>query len=404
MKRFVIVGGVYREFCIQPSWNLVYGSGGRAAHCISGLINEPIELHAYIGGDIVKRAKDLAENSNAIFKPHHADKSIGFDYFHPLSTPRIDPPVDQIKKLPSIKVSGDVVLRYGMLEGDAIVDAKVAVFDPQSAYGTKKFQENGSRADKLAVVMNMTEAQSMLGTQDPNEISKAIIATKEADVVVLKRGPKGALVIAGDRFASIPAYETKNVWKLGSGDVFSSTFAALWGYHDYDPFKAADLASRATAYYCDTRALPTLSPDDLLAEDRSPLKTTKGRIYLAGPFFDIGQRWLIEEAKEIFGEMGATVFSPVHEVGPGTAMDVAPKDIEGLEKSDLVYAILNGMDPGTIFEIGYAVKAGKPVIALAQNVGAEDLKMIEGTGCEVVTDFTTSIYRALWNLPATEGL
>jgi nucleoside 2-deoxyribosyltransferase len=65
----------------------------------------------------------------------------------------------------------------------------------------------------------------------------------------------------------------------------------------------------------------------------------------------------------------------------------------------VVLAILNGLDPGTIFEIGYAVKRGMPIVCLAENVKEEDLKMIIGTNCSVTDDFTTAIYRSIWKLP-----
>lgn len=141
-------------------------------------------------------------------------------------------------------------------------------------------------------------------------------------------------------------------------------------------------------------------PEALRQQSFEPLTPGKGTVYLAGPFFDIGQRWLVEEANDYLLEMGANVFSPVHEVGPGPADIVAPEDIKGLERSDVVFAILNGMDPGTIFEVGYAVKKGIPVVGLAQNVRLEDLKMMEGTGCEIHSDFASAIYRAIWALPA----
>jgi nucleoside 2-deoxyribosyltransferase len=141
-----------------------------------------------------------------------------------------------------------------------------------------------------------------------------------------------------------------------------------------------------------------ITPRDEYASSRCRWKTAT--VYLAGPFFDIGQRWLVEEANDYLLEMGANVFSPVHEVGPGPADIVAPEDIKGLERSDVVFAILNGMDPGTIFEVGYAVKKGIPVVGLAQNVRLEDLKMMEGTGCEIHSDFASAIYRAIWALPA----
>jgi hypothetical protein len=40
MSEFAIAGGVYLERCIQPLWNAVYGSGGRAAHCVASLTSQ----------------------------------------------------------------------------------------------------------------------------------------------------------------------------------------------------------------------------------------------------------------------------------------------------------------------------------------------------------------------------
>jgi hypothetical protein len=33
----IIVGGCYRELCESPSWNSVFGSGGRGAVVLAGL-------------------------------------------------------------------------------------------------------------------------------------------------------------------------------------------------------------------------------------------------------------------------------------------------------------------------------------------------------------------------------
>jgi nucleoside 2-deoxyribosyltransferase len=94
--------------------------------------------------------------------------------------------------------------------------------------------------------------------------------------------------------------------------------------------------------------------------------------------------------------MHMNVFSPFHDVGIGLAEDVVPADIKALEKSTVVLAMLDGMDPGTIFEIGYAVKLGIPVIGLSQNGSEEEVKMLVGTGCILVDDFATAIYRTVW--------
>lgn len=396
MSDFTIVGGVYRERCIEPLWDAIYGSAGRAlaatAHLAPGA-----HLVSYVDDATETGAQALADGCGGTFQGHQTAASVCFDYLHPLAAPRISPPPGTQQNAP-IMVSGDVVLRYGMLEGDAIVHAKKAIYDPQSSFGTTLFEANGSKAESLAVVLNTAEARSMTGLEDPKAAASSLIKDG-AEVVVLKMGPLGALVLTADREQLVPLYKSPNVFKIGSGDVFSSTFAALWGVQGIDPFEAADIASRATAYYCNTRSLPPPDPTALRKQSFDPLTPGKGTIYLAGPFFDIGQRWLIEEANDLLVEMGAKVFSPVHAVGPGPANIVAPEDIAGLEASDVVFAILNGMDSGTVFEVGYAVKRGIPVVGLAQNVRPEDLKMMEGTGCEIHSDFASAIYRAIWSLP-----
>lgn len=397
MTEFTIVGGVYRERCVEPLWDAIYGSAGRALVATSH-IAPGAHLVSYVDDATAPGAKALAHGCGATFEGHATPASVCFDYLHPLAAPRINPPPGAVKNEP-ITVTGNVVLRYGMLEGDAIVHAKKAIYDPQSSFGTEPFGANGSTAESLAIVLNKAEARSMTGIEDP-QIAAASLLDDGVDVVVLKMGPLGALVVTADKVEPVPLYKSTSVFKIGSGDVFSSTFAALWGVQGIDPFQAADIASRATAYYCQTRSLPPPDPVSLQQQDFEPLKPGKGTIYLAGPFFDIGQRWLVEEANDYLLEMGAEVFSPVHEVGPGPAHFVAPEDIKGLEKSDVVFAILNGMDPGTIFEVGYAVKMGIPVIGLAQNVRPEDLKMMEGTGCEIHSDFASTIYRAIWALPS----
>jgi nucleoside 2-deoxyribosyltransferase len=358
-----------------------------------------VQLHTYVAQSMKTGAAYLAADCGAKLFATEAEHAVSFDYLHPLSTPVIRPALARITPHRPLHVAADVVLRYGMLEGDAIIDARVAIYDPQSAFGAKRFSANGSQAGRLAIVMNRMEAQAMTGLADPRTAATTLIESGEAAVVVIKMGGKGALVATREAVRSIPLYRTGRVWKLGSGDVFSAAFAALWGCRDMAPLEAADLASRATAAYCDSRTLPSPSVPELRAMANSPGMAGQGSIYLAGPFFDIAQRWLIEEARGLLIDLGATVFSPVHEVGPGPAEVVAPEDIKGLEAADAVFAILSGLDPGTIFEIGYAVRKGIPVVALAQNVKEEDIKMIVGTGCEIVDDFASALYRAIWRLP-----
>jgi nucleoside 2-deoxyribosyltransferase len=108
------------------------------------------------------------------------------------------------------------------------------------------------------------------------------------------------------------------------------------------------------------------------------------------------QRWLIEEARDNLKSRGIDVFSPIHDVGKGIADDVVPADIEGIEQSDVLFAIVDGLDSGTIFEIGYARALGKGVVVYVENETEENLKMLSGTGCEIESDFVTAIYKSKW--------
>ncbi|MNV78324.1 Nucleoside 2-deoxyribosyltransferase [compost metagenome] len=62
-------------------------------------------------------------------------------------------------------------------------------------------------------------------------------------------------------------------------------------------------------------------------------------------------------------------------------------------------ACVDGADPGTVFEIGYARAKSIPVVALSTAPGNdEDLTMIAGSKCVVVRDIASAIYRTAWIL------
>ena len=162
------------------------------------------------------------------------------------------------------------------------------------------------------------------------------------------------------------------------------------------------LASRATAHYCETRTLPL--PRSLArARAQRELKPISPRerghrrlVYLAGPFFTLSQRWIIDEARAVLQGRHLNVFSPFHDVGHGLAGDVVPLDLKSLDRADVVYAVIDGVDCGTVFEVGYARAKRIPVVAFVENESPETLKMLEGSGCMIEKDFTTSLYKTVW--------
>jgi nucleoside 2-deoxyribosyltransferase len=401
----IIIGGTYDEFCFEPRWEEKYGSGLRGCRVINSL-DPKIDIEFYTFGD--NNSKLYLDQTSDVFPKIKStvteiNKSIAFYYDHPLITPRIYPRLDTINKsINNIKVVGEDVLYFGLIEGNAEVKAKRMVYDPQSPSNPIPFSKTGSKADMLAIVTNYKEASKMANASDLTIIKSYFFTEEKVDVLVLKMGAKGALVI--DKLTKeeilIPVYKTPSVWSIGSGDVFAASFAYHW-FSGLSPQEAAQKASFITAKYCATKnfnfsnTIDSIQP--LIIKD-----FPKGKVYLAGPFFTYAQRWLIDQIRTSLKGMQLDVFSPWHDIGHGIASDVVSKDIEGLKESKLVFAVIDGLDSGTLFEVGYAVAENIPVIAYVENETEESVKMLEGTGCILEKDLTTAIYKSLWILSENE--
>ncbi|MCX4156311.1 MULTISPECIES: PfkB family carbohydrate kinase [Paraburkholderia] len=394
-KAISVVGGVYHEQCLWPAWDQIWGSGGRAATAIVGHVDK-VTLYTYARKDTEVEFRVAAQVFNFDLITTPTETGISFEYVHCMSTPVLRPALSSLPMLEPIEVQADAVLRFGMLEGSAKVDAKWCVYDPQSAFDPAPFWENGSKADHLAIVGNRSEIEAMADEPDPAKAAAKLIQSG-AEVVVVKSGPIGAYVHTRTaKPVLIPAYRSEMVWTIGSGDVFAAVFAARWAVHRERPEDAAEMASRAVASYAETMGLSSASAAELSRARRVSASTVPGKVYLASPFFNLGQRWLVDEARRCLTELGLTVFSPVHDIGAGPAEVVGPADLTALDSCDRVFAILDGLDAGTVFEVGYARAKNLPVYVLAQSVTEEDLKMVEGSNCKVFFDFVTALHHTSW--------
>ncbi len=398
-QTLAIVGGVYRERCAKPSWDEIFGSGGRAASSLARM-GVPIALHAYADEMARESMTARAALERFAFHPTQIERTISFDYLHGLDTPRISAVHESLEP---IKLSAPRVVRFGMFEGDAIVRAEKAVYDPQSATSPRSFAANGSEASVLAIVLNRWEAIRLTGLASGSvaNLARVLRARERAQAVVIKMGALGAFVSEGRKTAHIPLYQSSQVWKIGSGDTFVAEFSHRWLTEGRSAIESADLASRATAYFCEKRTFAAQA--ELDAYTPEPLKVSarfrKGyrpTVYLAGPFFTLANLWMIEQARASLTAMGLKVFSPYHDIGHGSADDVVSRDLDAINEVDLVFAVGDGLDSGTMYEIGYARSRDKPVIVYCENEPQEALKMIFGSGCTVCQDFVSAIYRSVW--------
>lgn len=400
-----VVGGVYRERCLRPLWDEVFGSAGRAATCLAAM-GAQATLHAY-----ADEQAQAVLGARAALEPGldprtvAVEGSVLFDYVHAMATPSV---VRSIAEQAPLRIQADRVLAFGMLESHAIVEAESAVYDPQDAVEPRSFRGNGSCAKRLALVLNVREARllSRMREASVDALVNALLQMESAEVVIIKQGPHGASVGTDRGVDHVPAHVSERVWKIGSGDCFAAHFAFRWLIEERAPVEAARLASTATAYYAQTRGYPNASD---LAEFASPTATIcervrqgyRPKVYLAGPFFNLAQLWLVEQTRTHLQSMGLEVFSPYHDVGYGSAYDVVQPDLAALRAVDAVFAIADGLDAGTVYEIGYARALGHPVIVYSENESEGDLKMIRGSGCAVMDDYVTALYHTVWAASAS---
>jgi pfkB family carbohydrate kinase len=293
----IVIGGTYSEYCYHPEWDQIFGSGGRRAAALSSLGVKKVSLTTCAPPNEIRAVRATLAPYNVNPKITESHALYEFIYTHPLSEPYLKPfPADPTNfKKP---VRADAVLVYGMLEGLPRVSAKRIVFDPQSETEPAKPFDFIDAVEKLAVVLNQTEVANFSKTNNVIEGAKRLIKKNGVEVVVVKQGPFGCLVIDAKSVTAVPVYPSKYVFKIGSGDVFSAVFAKFWALDGRPAVESAHIASRCTSIYCNSRSVdtikdfenPTLRP---LEKKRTP------SVYLAGPFFrwDSDFSWKRQDAR-----------------------------------------------------------------------------------------------------------
>lgn len=373
-----IAGGLYRELCDMPFWDATFGSGARAAVAISGQCPS-VELHTYASLADQLTLVDLRSQRirlNISSRP----SPIVFAYFHPLSAPHIQPVYSEIEQQVPICVTGDAVLRFGFLEGDAVVTANRAVYDPQSWRNPVAFAANGSKANELALVLNELELQHASGITELEQAAAHLMHLQGATIVVVKRGVRGAIVLErSGQVCHIPAYRSSKVFKIGTGDVFSALFALHWAERGLCAAMAADMASRCVSIYCDSQKYEF---DEQQMMQLQPVSIGTGvAIQLEGSAESLGQRFTLEEARHALRELGMNVHCPELEFR------------SSIENVNALLVIDDGLSCDALFRIAHARERAIPIVTLHERINAR-LSIPESTW--ITDDFTSAMYLAAW--------
>jgi hypothetical protein len=407
-----IVGGSYLEAVKVPGgqealpYEVFSGSGLRAAAAVGG----SAPLTTAVDAQSHALAETTAAALGVIWQAVERDQPVAFRYFTAVSPPTIDGPAATHAE--ALAAEDEIILMFGMVEsGPRAIVADHLIIDPQRPRDLTGLDLQGASHKRLTIVANARETRALAGgIGDLEEAARKVQVANGADAMVVKDAGRGCLVLTSKSAATpvrIGPSPTRTVWPLGSGDVFAAGFAYATSV-GADSVEAARVASNSAAWWCGT--MRHRLPEAILAgaavgevlpgaSHELPIAAVPRRVYLAAPFFTLAERWPVETCRDVLHGLGADVFSPLHDVGPG-GDEVARKDLEGLERSDALFALLDGWDPGTVYEIGWAHRHGLPVVAYLRGPGDEATKMLVGTGAELHDDLPSALYRAVW---AAEG-
>ena len=389
-----VVGGTYREVCLDPTVNRLMGSGLRAARILKAL-GTSATLHTCIDDASADELTAVGGTFGLSVATMSRERPMRYLYETPVH-PAVRP--DKTRGAP-IAVQDEVVLGFGMSETTWTATGNRVVIDPQHS-PVSELRERVTAAH-VALVLNEHEARRFAELDDLREAGQRFVALG-IDAVIIKRGARGGLVVTPQGMEAYGAVPTMHVDPIGSGDAFTAGFTQAWAVEERDALTAARFASRVAAAHSLAGAAGFST--DVLSEVGDPTdfrQDSRVTVYLAGPFFNVAQRMLVRVTRRALIHLGVDVFSPLHEIGPG-GDEVAQLDIEGLRGCSSVLAILDGADSGTVFETGWATHADIPVVALAENAADHAWTMHRGTGTLVVPEFSSAIYNAAWAALASD--
>jgi hypothetical protein len=387
-----IVGGTYAERCRYPAWDQIYGSGLRAAIAAS-TVSSAVALHSYVPREWMEDVEATLASFGVRGKLTTSDRPITFGYLHAFQpTEQPDPPNTPY---PDLIVSDEVVLRFGMIEGDARVAGQRVVYDPQIPNAS--FHANGSKADRLAMIMTGQELLSLAppSTRErlkedqprhmPDEalLSDAIIAQRDLpgspQVVLVKDGLGGLLVFHGDQPVRVPSYAAESFFRIGSGDVIAAAFAHSWGELQMDAVAAADYAARCAAYFVEGPRLPLPTPTELSGRARCQVR--KGDIRIVG-VGDFELQTLVLTTHSWLSYLGGTVKHTTFEANDWHAV------------SDTIDMLLVG-SRGTRKELDVIARADvRPSVVFWPGAGSQ-LAMDYFPDAVIARDYATALYHVM---------
>lgn len=393
-----VIGGTYREIDYDEVSVELFGSGFRSAKF---LLENNCDVHFCTVGN--EEADSFLKETHKVynnfkFKLFPYRDLITFKYSFPLDNPTIFPNILNISKVSIPEISADNIIAFGMLEADYNISGNKVVYDPQTSIKPNKFSQFGT-AKELVYIINKNEAASIAESENLEIIKQYFFKREKANAFIIKDGPFGATLYYKNKEIRIPSYITNNVFKIGSGDIFTTSFGYYWMHRNMSIEEAAKNASKSTALFCDKKAYVDITLNQHFEFEEFKNTSIKDKqVYIASPFFALSELILVDKIRNAFLSFDINVFSPFHDVGIGKSEAVAKRDLEGIDNSDIVFCIFDNYDTGTLIEAGYSFSKEKKIIGYHRTCEAEKLLMLKVSDIQYYNHLTTAIYKTIWSL------
>lgn len=411
MADLVVIGGIFRE---QLPGARRPGGSGFVAALTAAAMGVDVALFSFVGEQDSTALRPLRRAGVNVDAVQILPGKAGiFAFTDELEERAPRPTYRSAEHLPSSAAWGDcptaaVVLAFGFPDFDprqwisaAVQEQGTVVWDLQG-WLSREIEPEFFAALPVARrvnLANLAEAKASQGTQT------AFAALSEVppegfQAAVVKAGRWGTLVASEDNVHMVGAFTTIVNSAIGSGDCFAGALAA--GLATGTPLpEAARLGAAAASLYVEragNRPPPALNVGvaDAVANRPQvfvgPVVCEDLRVYLAGPWFTVAESMLISQLEAVLEHLGLAVVSPrrdIRELGPGASADeiweVGREDYRAIDSCQLVVAVLDHDDPGTLMELGYAHKAKKPIVGLRSQPDNGPQPMREAAEVRVAT-------------------
>jgi sugar/nucleoside kinase (ribokinase family) len=233
--------------------------------------------------------------------------------------------------------------------------------------------------------------------------------------VLLKENRGGSRLYdhAHDSWASTPCFPIEVKHSVGVGDCFNSTFIFYKSLEE-----SLNISLRRASYiaslYASTwihKEFVEMAQNSLLITDEEIMyldgtilpweKRKTINIYLAAPDFPYVDTSIIDQVEANLKYHNFAPRRPIQENGlvswdlnGNQQNEIFNKDMLLLEQCDILIAILIYDDPGTLLELGYFAKSGKPTVLYDPFYKAENLflRKLPSRKCNTLSELTDIVF------------